>query len=280
MKMISLALVLVFYSSWTEAQGLFPLQKGNIWQYNSTDIINPMPLESRIIGDTLLSNGKQYSILTGIIFGSNFLRQEGPIVYAYDRADSAEYILLNFSARPNDTLSHHANGQRTVVAGGRILIPEDPIAHWIFYELAGAGQASYEFYSWTIEDSVGVTSLIVEPGNSWNLSGALVNGKSIGTITGINGRINIVPAKPFLKQNYPNPFNPSTTIEFRIPRASYTTLTLFDVLGREICVLLSRELESGDHIQIWDATNYPSGVYFYTLQSGDFKETRKLLLQK
>jgi hypothetical protein len=83
-----------------------------------------------------------------------------------------------------------------------------------------------------------------------------------------------------LKQNYPNPFNPSTRIDFVLPIASFTTLKIFDPLGREIVALFAQDLGTGQYSQLWDASNYPSGVYFYRLQSGNFVQTKKLLLQK
>lgn len=89
-----------------------------------------------------------------------------------------------------------------------------------------------------------------------------------------------MPEYYVLNQNYPNPFNPTTKIEFELPLASFTTLKIFDVLGREVSTLLAKVLEPGNYVHTWNATNYPSGVYFYSLQSGNFIETKKLLLQK
>ena len=179
-----------------EAQGSFPLQKGNIWQYKSQNIPHQdIDLEAKALGDTLFSNGKNYTLLSGNLFGTNFFRQEGSKVYGYDKVDSSEYVLLDYSANFNDTLSRHSKGQRTVVAGGKILIPENNHPSWLFYERAGTGPVSYVFYSWMIEDSIGLTSITIEPGNSWRLSGAIINGKLIGTITGISKENNILSQK-------------------------------------------------------------------------------------
>jgi len=83
-----------------------------------------------------------------------------------------------------------------------------------------------------------------------------------------------------LSQNYPNPFNPSTTIRFQIPDFGYTSLIVFDVLGREVANLISGELSPGTYSIPWDASGVASGMYFYRLQAGDFVETRRLLLLK
>jgi len=81
-----------------------------------------------------------------------------------------------------------------------------------------------------------------------------------------------------LGQNYPNPFNPATTISFSVPTQSFVSLKIFDLLGREVVTLVSEMLSAGDHSRSWNASGFPSGVYFYRLQVGSFSETKKLIL--
>ncbi len=81
-----------------------------------------------------------------------------------------------------------------------------------------------------------------------------------------------------LFQNYPNPFNPKSEIGFRIAERAYVTLKLYDLLGREIAVLLHEEKDPGSYRVTWDATGFPSGVYYYRLQSEGYVETRRLVL--
>lgn len=83
-----------------------------------------------------------------------------------------------------------------------------------------------------------------------------------------------------LKQNYPNPFNPNTRIGFRIGKQGRVTLKVFDQLGREVQTLINDILTSGEYEAIWNAKNYPSGVYYYRIESNDRSETRKMLLTK
>ena len=99
-------------------------------------------------------------------------------------------------------------------------------------------------------------------------------------LTSVEGQSHSLPAVFGLDQNYPNPFNPSTTISFRIPSQSFVTLKVFDALGREVAVLLSRELRPGEYSRKWNTGAAPSGVYFYRLQAGSFSETRNLVLVK
>ncbi|MGD1044862.1 MAG: aryl-sulfate sulfotransferase [Bacteroidota bacterium] len=88
------------------------------------------------------------------------------------------------------------------------------------------------------------------------------------------------PSQFVLEQNYPNPFNPSTTIKYVIPQQSYVTIKIFDMLGREVTTLVNQKKETGSYFVEWNASRMTSGVYFYTLQAGGFKQTRKLLLIK
>jgi hypothetical protein len=86
------------------------------------------------------------------------------------------------------------------------------------------------------------------------------------------------PVQYSLSQNYPNPFNPSTTISYSLPGASHVTLTVFDMLGREVAVLVTDRRDAGVHEVRFDASGLASGVYLYKLQAGSFTQTRKLML--
>ncbi len=89
-----------------------------------------------------------------------------------------------------------------------------------------------------------------------------------------------VPVSFQLFQNYPNPFNPSTNFEFRISSYGFVTLKVFDVLGREVAVLVNDARPAGDYIVAWNASNVPSGVYFVRLTAGSFSQTRRAVLLK
>jgi hypothetical protein len=100
-----------------------------------------------------------------------------------------------------------------------------------------------------------------------------------------------IPDKISLSQNFPNPFNPITKINFDIPQSDnltqntpgknqFISLKLFDILGREIVTLVNEKLKPGSYQVTFDGTNYPSGVYFYRLITGDFVVTKKLILLK
>ncbi|MCX6162109.1 MAG: T9SS type A sorting domain-containing protein [Ignavibacteriae bacterium] len=89
-----------------------------------------------------------------------------------------------------------------------------------------------------------------------------------------------LPTKYDLAQNYPNPFNPVTTIRYAIPRNSQVWLTVFDVIGREVETLINEKQSAGTYEAVWDASQIPSGVYFYRLTTNEFTSIKSMLLIK
>lgn len=105
-------------------------------------------------------------------------------------------------------------------------------------------------------------------------------GKGSVNTTGISNLGTGLPRAFSLSQNYPNPFNPSTNFNFSIPKSSNVTLKVFDMLGREVALLANGKFEAGTYRVDWDASEFTSGVYFYTLSAGDYSETKKMILVK
>jgi photosystem II stability/assembly factor-like uncharacterized protein len=107
-----------------------------------------------------------------------------------------------------------------------------------------------------------------------------------GGLTFVNQTGELYPDNYSLSQNYPNPFNPVTNIRFDIPKSGFVKIIVYDLLGREITQLVNQQMQPGSFSVDWDASNYPSGVYFYKLVVGDnttsweFVETRKMVLIK
>jgi len=89
-----------------------------------------------------------------------------------------------------------------------------------------------------------------------------------------------LPFEFSLSQNYPNPFNPETTIEYTLAETEFVSLKVFDLLGKQVTKLVSGQFEKGKHQITWNAENFSSGIYFYTIEAGSFKQTRKLVLIK
>ncbi len=87
-----------------------------------------------------------------------------------------------------------------------------------------------------------------------------------------------MPRQFSLEHNFPNPFNPSTTITYELPKPSMVTLSVYDLLGREVYVLVNDKSDAGYHEVKFDGTVLSSGVYFYRIQAGSYVQTRELLL--
>jgi len=101
--------------------------------------------------------------------------------------------------------------------------------------------------------------------------------------TGIDDRYSNKPPmldNYLLDQNYPNPYNPSTTISYSIPKLTFVTLKVFDVLGNDIATLVNEYRPAGKYEVEFDASTMPSGVYFYQLKAGNYIDTKKMILMK
>ncbi len=126
-----------------------------------------------------------------------------------------------------------------------------------------------------------VENSAVEPPESV-VSGRLI----VGTDAYFAERMDdLLPDKYFLEQNFPNPFNPLTSIGFSIPKPSHVYLTVYNILGQTVTVLVDEHLEAGHHVRTWDASDdngrpVASGIYFYRLEAGDYILSRKMVLLK
>ncbi len=104
--------------------------------------------------------------------------------------------------------------------------------------------------------------------------------RSIESTTSVEKIESIQPFSFTLEQNYPNPFNASTTIHFNLPKPCFVTLKIYDLRGRLIDTLIKEQLCEGEYNIAWDAKWLPSGIYLYRMETGDYFETKKLILQK
>lgn len=125
-----------------------------------------------------------------------------------------------------------------------------------------------------------------------SLAGTHVNGAPIGNgtgvgittdvlLTGINTVSSVVPGDFSLYQNFLNPFNPTTSIRFDIKKSANVTLKVYNSQGQEVATLINNEVVSAGTQEVtFGANNLSSGIYFYTLSAGDFRETKKMMLIK
>jgi hypothetical protein len=126
----------------------------------------------------------------------------------------------------------------------------------------------------SMKDNVGGTFIntIVKDGQSIVITNPAIESVNVNSIG--------IPIVYKLFQNYPNPFNPTTTIKYSIPQSGLVTLKVYDLLGKEVITLVKEEKTAGIYESVFDASHLSSGVYFYKLQSGNFIQSKKLILLK
>jgi len=99
-------------------------------------------------------------------------------------------------------------------------------------------------------------------------------------VTSIDEQSSSRPVLFSLNQNYPNPFNPSTKIKYSIPESGFVKLSVYNLVGEELTVLVNKEVSAGIYEVIFNAANLPSGTYFYRLQTSNSVQTKKMVLLK
>jgi photosystem II stability/assembly factor-like uncharacterized protein len=121
---------------------------------------------------------------------------------------------------------------------------------------------------------------VSKAGNSWIIVGdyGTMIRSAFGEV-GVKDK-NEIPVTFKINQNYPNPFNPDTKISFSIPQASFITLKVYDILGKEVAILVNKEKPAGVYEVEFNGADLPSGIYFYQFKSGTYTETKKMVLMK
>ncbi len=115
------------------------------------------------------------------------------------------------------------------------------------------------------------------------LSGTVNEGRLLkisSTTTAVQEKTAAVPTEFKLEQNYPNPFNPTTTISYSLPNAGFVNIKIYDILGKEVAMLVNEQKSAGKHEATFDASKLTSGMYVYTIKSGNFSQTKKMILIK
>jgi hypothetical protein len=255
----------------TFAQVYFPLSIGDWWDYMTH--VPGGEIETwicRITGDTVVG-GQRYAVQNASPLGVRFLRQQANRVFGYDEADGREYVMLDFSSQAADTLCIRNGGKRVIIALGNMRFMQ-------------FDSVSYpRERTWTVRDSVGIVGISM--GTLYDeLLRAEISGKVV--VLDANPTDGVIPTTFLVCQNYPNPFNPSTTIRYGLTHHSHVSLVVFNTLGQRVATLWNGEQEAGYHEVKFDATNIPSGVYFYRTQAEDpsigsqrhLVQTRKLLI--
>ncbi|MBE0572401.1 MAG: PQQ-binding-like beta-propeller repeat protein [Ignavibacteriaceae bacterium] len=156
-----------------------------------------------------------------------------------------------------------------------------------YYAISNDGSLLWKMPLDIAEQQVDFTGTIADDGTLYlGVHGASFIQNSMRTLIAIRDTVTSVKDENTmildynLQQNFPNPFNSSTNIRYTIPQSGRVTLKVFDLIGSEVLTLLDRYQESGSYDVIFQARDLASGIYFYTLASGNFTATKKLILLK
>jgi hypothetical protein len=261
-------------------------------RYWSSDLPGSDPNRSVIIADTnnlgyhpYFHSGPNatvdgYSNTTRPVIGKSstgnvlFVAVMVPSDFVGNAPDTVSYMNIYYLVSGNNGTSWNAPVQ---------LNPSTPVRDWVFPSVSQTNEkvgSNYVFNVVCVSDSL--------PGN---YSTYLGNPQTDATVhyvqisipesIGVGNITTQIPDNFSLEQNYPNPFNPTTTIRFAIPKTSSVTIKVYNVNGQLIETLVNNErVSAGTNEVKFNATNLSSGIYFYTIQAGDFKDTKKMLLIK
>ena len=303
MKILSITLVLICTLKIipqidTTRKEFYPLQIGNIWQYSTE---NNQIYTAKIKADT---------IIDGIIFYEFErvgLRTSGSGI---TRIDS----LLRIQTRWGGQIGGDKCGGNTPYESSVYRLAEQDSSLWeicesfngilgvpltrfnrissvnIFgetreimsFNFGGAPENEDTIWNYgaILAKGIGVIEEQYFDGGYRTLQGAVINGIQYGTIVSVEEVSKTVPDEITLYQNYPNPFNPTTLIRYSIKESGLVSLKVFDILGKEVAVLVNEVKPVGVYETEFNAVNLPSGVYIYSLRVNGFVSYQKMILLK
>ena len=143
----------------------------------------------------------------------------------------------------------------------------------------GGGNTASDSIQYSIYSSFGGETIGTASNGEYVFSSGFWAG-NVDVVTGIEFEDDINPYQYELFQNYPNPFNPSTTIKFSIPKATEVKLNIYNILGQQVARIFEKQMPAGIHVVNFDASKYASGMYFYTIETKDFHQVKKMVLVK
>ncbi len=261
---------------------------GSTWTQtalNNRDVYSLMINGNNIFAGTLL-NGVYLSTNNGSSWTQTTLNNQtiycfavnGNNIFAGAYYSAGVYVSTNNGTSWTQTSLNNRSVNSLIVSGGsNIIAGSDGFGvylstnngtNWIPIN-DGFGNPNLRAYSLSIFNNYIFT------GTDYSIYRRLVS-----EIIAIEPISNVVPKQFSLSQNYPNPFNPTTKIKFALPKNSLTSLVVYDALGRVAETVINEQLISGTYEVDFDGSNFSSGVYYYKLITGDFAETKKMILMK
>ncbi len=257
----------------------YPLHIGDFWKYKGKDGQFETTRYVWAVKDTLMPDNNIYTMLYSQSYGGPYagkdtsferLDSTGGRVFVWHSYDSTAALKHKFSSCLGDTFTTFSPSDFF----NRYDDKSYAEIYYFFYpDLTNSGT----YFSRGLGFSYQSGEFVYE-----GLVGAVIDGKIYGdtTISGIEKSASNIPTGFKLYQNYPNPFNPTTIIKYSIPEYSHISLKVYDLLGREIITLVNEEKPAGEYQVKFNAKDLASGIYFYTINSNDFFDRKKMIVLK
>jgi len=263
------------FDTWTDASP-------NSWHTNnSAPVLVPVTQTTDAHSNSTAARGDVVTFSTFVI--APFI-VSGPDSrgFAVNTRQPALHGWYKFSPAAGDQFAVTVNmltGDNLVGAGAFT----SPDSQGVFTEFA----ADITYFTSDVPDTCILSVSIINFSGTVNVGSMfIVDDISFGPVTAVDEQPNSVPERYSLLQNYPNPFNPATVIRYSLGVGqSFLTvypvsLKVYDMLGQTVATLVDESQAPGEHTAQWDATNVPSGMYFYRLQAGSFSDVKKMIYIK
>ena len=264
---------------------VYPLHVGDRWEYAYPPLGGSQPtyLLARVLGDTTIPGGHTYAIIRDSSNFSqtydNMVRQSGDSVLMFDPHLHLDILMFDFSLDIGDTAHTAANGD-VILNSMRVADVFGALRNVWSFTTDPDRQAVDDEYNISIVDSIGIIGKSMPMGFSYNLQGAVIDGRVYGTINGIHTDPSS-DSHPFhLLQNYPNPFNSTTTIEVQMWERGSFELEIYSVLGQVIKSSVYSEKRNGVFKVALDFTGWPTGSYYCRVSSNAGSQTRRMVYLK
>jgi hypothetical protein len=268
------------------SQSVYPLAVGNAWHYSISypgqyPTIPPTSITVRVVGDSLMANGKRYWRLDPPdMFSGRYIRSDSGVIYYWQSVPvetEKRFLNVNSTIGVPDTIRWFGFFYSTQ---GNVLQ----------YEVLGKVRTNHSFSlgglvfgSVTLTEGLGYSHFEDNHDGGatdfWQLTGCLLADTLYGTMSSrpVTGA---EPMEFCLSNGYPNPFNGSATISYTMASKAFVEIKIFDPLGREVGVLVSEELMPGSYTCRWNPVGLASGVYFCRLEAGGHINTQRLVINK
>ncbi len=271
-------------------ESFFPHHVGNVWQYRS-QFTQQVVSTVRFVADSSSTNGSVFVwyIIQGI--GGGIYEIDSSFNVWQVSGDSLTRVRHEYNLAAMVGESWRVNPMPPPFDSARVVdiypstvfgqpVTIKKIDYWQRFELGD----SLWYGTRYLATGFGLARWDIEPSDVWYLAGAIIDSVQWGVIVDVQEN-EVLPKTFALWQNFPNPFNPATTITFDLPWQATVRLTVLDILGRVLSVLVDERREAGRHNIHFDATGVASGVLFYRLEasngeSAGFLQTKRMVLVK